>query len=169
MSRLIMALTVAMLLAACGSTPNSTPVPTPMPTSPLPVGEEDDGGAAAGGDPCAVVTGAELESAVGKPVTRQDADGPRCTYYTDDPVVFVTLEVDQENAEASWQGVTAGQDLTEAQSDEVTGLGDEAFFGARDILYVRSGDTFLMVEAGFDDKVRDRAEKVARLVLDKVE
>ncbi|MDQ3855221.1 MAG: hypothetical protein M3281_02345 [Chloroflexota bacterium] len=111
----------------------------------------------------------ELQPAVDKPLTRQHADGPRCTYYTDDPLVFVTLQIDQENAEASWQGVTAGQDVAGAESDQVKGLGEKAFFGARDVLYVRDGNTFLMVEAGFDNKVRERAQKVAKLVLAKVQ
>lgn len=168
---LVMAVIVA-LLVGCGQAGNQAPVNTAPTTAPpaaaatqsLPVEEE-----AAEGDnqgPCAIVTRAELQPLVDKPLTREEVDGPRCTYYTDDPLVFVTLEVDRENAQASWEGVTAGQDLAGAESNQVSGLGEQAFFGARDILYVRDGETFLMIEAGFDDKVRQRAQAVAKLVLD---
>lgn len=83
--------------------------------------------------------------------------------------MFVTLEVDQESAAASWQGAGGGNEAIGAATDKVTGLGDKAFFGPRDVLYVLSADTFVMVEAGFDDKVRERGKKVAKLVLDKLE
>lgn len=175
------AILLGLTLVSCGqatTTAPDAPVSTAAPTLTSVVendeadaSTEEDGssGATVVEGPCAVVTRGELEAAVGQPLTREEVNGTRCTYYTDDPLVFVTLEVDRENAKASWQGVTAGQDLAGAESNKASGLGDEAFFGARDVLYVRDGDTFLMIEAGFDDKVCDPAEKVAKLLLDRTE
>jgi hypothetical protein len=102
-------------------------------------------------------------------VTRQDTPTPtRCVYYTDDPLVFVDLEVDREHAADSWKGVAAGNSAIGAAPSPVPGLGDQAVFGPRDRLYVLEGGVFLAIEAGFDDKVRDRATRVATLALSKV-
>ena len=82
--------------------------------------------------------------------------------------MFVTLEVDTENAESSWQGVTGGNDLAGAETNKGEGLGDEAFFGARDILYVKDGYIFMSLEAGFDMETRERARKLAPMILAKL-
>jgi hypothetical protein len=106
---------------------------------------------------------------LGKPITRQQSQSPsRCIYYTDDPLVYVDIDVDRENGPASWKGVNGGNTAIGASQEAVAGLGDQAFFGPRDRLYVLKGSTFLAVEAGFDANARDRAKKVAGLALTKV-
>jgi hypothetical protein len=123
----------------------------------------------AGRDTCSIISGAELSGVLGKPVTRQQAQGAtRCTYFTDDPLVYVEMELDRENGAAAWKGVNEGNTTIGASKDAVTGLGDQAFFGPRDRLYVLKGSTFIAIEAGFDAEVRERAKKVAGLAVTKV-
>jgi hypothetical protein len=38
-------------------------------------------------------------------------------------------------------------------------------FGPRDRLYVKQDNVFIAIDAGFDDRVRERARKVARLLV----
>jgi hypothetical protein len=124
---------------------------------------------AGGQDSCSAIPGAELAGVLGKQITRQQTQSPtRCIYYTDDPLVYVDLDVDRENGPAAWKAVNGGNTTIGASQDAVPGLGDQAFFGPRDRLYILKGSTFLAVEAGFDAEVRDRAMKVARLALTRV-
>jgi hypothetical protein len=119
---------------------------------------------------CELIPETELNEAMGAPVTRREEQSPtRCVYYTADPVVFADIEIDRENAEASWAGVSAGNDIIDAPEDSVAGIGDKAFFGPRDRLYIMKGNTYAAIEAGFDDKVRDRARRIARVVMEKVQ
>ena len=125
--------------------------------------------AAAGGGPCSFITQDEMAALLGKPVTRQEEPtGNRCVYYTEDPLVYVDLEIDRESAAQAWKGVDAGNEVIGAAQDDVAGPGEQVFFGPRDRLYVLSGDAFLAIEAGFDDKARERAKEVAALALDKL-
>ncbi len=119
-------------------------------------------------DTCSFVNDEEIGTAIDKTVTRHEENSGQCTYYTDDPVVFVTLDVDTEDADASWQGVKGGNSLTGAEENKVEGIGEEAFFGARDILYVKDGDIYMSLEAGFDTETRERAKKLAPMNLEKL-
>lgn len=126
------------------------------------------GAKTADADPCAVFTQAQMGEIIGAPITRQETQsGNRCIYYTADPVVYVDLQVDRSDADASWKGVNAGNAAIGAAQDSLAGIGDEAFFGPRDKLYARKGGTFVAVEAGFDANVRDRARKVAKAAFDR--
>ena len=156
-----------LLCAACGQAEQSTTdVTNPQPTAAASGETEGDANSEAG--PCSYVTDAEVGEAIGKSISRHEENSGQCTYYTDDPMVFVTLEVDTENAESSWQGVTGGTDLAGGETNKVEGTGEEAFFGARDILYVKDGDIFMSLEAGFDTETRERARKLAPMILAKL-
>ena len=118
---------------------------------------------------CALVPDAEVAGAIGQPVERHESPAPnRCVYYTANPVVFVDIEVDRENGAAAWQGISTGDSLIGAPEDSLTGIGDKAFFGPRDRLYIMKGNSFAAIEAGFDDKVRERARAVAKVVVAKL-
>ncbi|MEP6600637.1 MAG: hypothetical protein ABJB49_02355 [Nitrospirota bacterium] len=118
---------------------------------------------------CSAIAASELADALGGPVTRQESPtSKRCVYYTSNPVVYADIEIDRESGEESWKGVNAGDSLIGAQQDSLAGIGDMAFFGPRDRLYVKKGNTFIAIEAGFDDKVRERARKIARVVAPKL-
>jgi hypothetical protein len=100
----------------------------------------------------------DLARVIGTNVTRrEDRSAGRCVFYTNDPLVYVDLEVDRQNAPAAWKGVSAGNTLIGATEAGLAGLGEHAFFGPRDRLYVLRGQTFLAIDAGFDANVRDRA------------
>ena len=119
--------------------------------------------------PCSLVRPDEMGSVLGLPVTRQDERaGRRCIYYTANPLVFVDLELDRESAAESWKAINAGNAMIGADHEKLSGIGEQAVFGPRDRLYVLSGDAFLAIEAGFDNAVRERAKKVAALVLSKL-
>ena len=156
------------LCTACGqadqgSTEAANPPTTTAATVAAP--DEGEGGANSEAGPCSYVTDAEIGEAIGKSVSRHEENSGQCAYYTDDPVVFVTLDVDTEDADASWRGVKGGTSLAGGETNKVEGIGEEAFFGARDILYVKDGDIFMSLEAGFDTETRERARKLAPIVL----
>jgi len=118
---------------------------------------------------CSMVSDAEMSEALGAPVTgREETTSTRCIYRTAAPLVYADVEVDRENADAAWQGINAGDSLIGAPQDSLEGVGDKAFFGPRDRLYFRKGQAFVAIEAGFDEKVRERAVRIARLVSGKL-
>ena len=118
---------------------------------------------------CTLVADSELSDALGKAVERHESPSPkRCVYYTSDPLVYADIEIDRESGDASWQGVNAGDSIIEAPQDSLSGIGDMAFFGPRDRLYIKKGTSFAAIEAGFDDKVRARARNIARVVVPKL-
>jgi len=158
------------LCAACGQAEQgTTDVTDPLPTAAVTEAASGDaeGGASSEAAACSHVTDAEIGETIGKPVSRHEENSGQCTYYIDDPLLFVTLNVDTEDAESSWQGVKSGNSLAGAAENKVEGIGEEAFFGARDILYVKDGDIFLSLEAGFDTEMRARAKKLALMILAK--
>jgi hypothetical protein len=148
-----------LVMTACNDSTALRPAPPPAPSTPQ--------GAAASA--CASVHAEDLARAIGSKVTRREDRSPnRCVFYTDDPLVYVDLEVDRHNAGEAWKGVRAGNTLIGAKEEGLAGLGEQAFFGPRERLYVLRGETFLAIEAGFDANVRDRARRVAELVLKKI-
>ncbi len=170
LTRLLTLLCLPLLLcAACGQAQQDTDsAPSPQPTAVATTVPAGDDGADDTADACSHVTDAEIGESIGKTVSRHEVNSGQCTYYTDDPVLFVTLNVDTEDAESSWQGVKGGNSLAGAEENKVEGIGEVAFFGARDILYVKDGDIFLSLEAGFDTETRERAKKLAPMILAKV-
>ena len=155
------------LCAACGQAEQGTTDPLPTAAVTEAASGDAEGGASSEAAACSHITDAEIAETINKPVSRHEENGGKCTYYTDDPLLFVTLDVDTEDAESSWQGVKSGNSLAGAEENKVEGIGEEAFFGARDILYVKDGDIFLSLEAGFDTETRARAKKLALMILAK--
>ncbi len=153
----VMSVASALALASCGPAANqasATSDRNSATSSPATAPDES---------PCSFITQTEMSTVLDRPVTRQEPSGRRCIYYTEDPLVFVDLELDRQTAAELWKGVNAGNALIGAAQNSVPGLGEQAFFGPRDRLYVLSGQAFLAIEAGFDNDVRERARKVAVL------
>jgi hypothetical protein len=118
---------------------------------------------------CPPVTEAEMADAIGAPVTeKQETREGHCLYKTANPVVYADIEARWGNADAEWQGINAGDSTIGAPQDSLTGIGDKAMFGPRDRLYVKQDDVFIAIDAGFDENVRERARKVAKLVVSKL-
>ena len=154
---------IAAVLAACDQGPDQAKATSASTSGPQPTT------AAASKGACSFITPEEMGSVLGQPVTRQDErTGRHCIYYTADPLVFVDLEIDRESAAESWKGINAGNALIGADQEKLSGIGEHAIFGPRDRLYILTGDTFLAIEAGFDNAVRERAKKVATLAVSKL-
>ena len=117
---------------------------------------------------CTLASDAELSDAIGAAVTaKEEAPPNRCIFRTANPVVYADVEVERDG-DAAWQGVNAGDSIIDAQQDSLAGIGDKAFYGPRDRLYVKKGAVFSAVEGGFDENARARALKVARLISSKL-
>lgn len=117
---------------------------------------------------CALASDAELSDAIGAAVTAKEETPPnRCIFRTANPVVYADVEVERDG-DAAWQGVNAGDSIIKAQQDSLAGIGDKAFYGPRDRLYVKKGPVFMAVEGGFDENARARALKVAKLISSKL-
>lgn len=122
--------------------------------------------AASAGDPCALVTREEVAAAIGEAVVKAQASGKACSYETEDAMASsVAVEVVRTGGAAEMEaareaagvlGRLGGEMVkgegAEAQAGEamaeggaVSGLGDEAFFGANQQLHVRKGDSYLAV------------------------
>ena len=125
--------------------------------------------ASSSGSACSIASKEEMSTAIGSAVTAtEEINANHCIFRTAAPLVYADVEIDRENADAAWQGINAGDSLIGAQQDSLKGIGDKAFFGPRDRLYLRKGNAFAAIEGGFDENARDRALKVARLVSDKL-
>jgi hypothetical protein len=122
--------------------------------------------AARKGTTCPPVTDEQMAEAIGEPVTeKQETKEGHCLYKTANPVVYADIESRWGNADAEWQGINAGDSTIGAPQDSLTRIGDKAMFGPRDRLYVKQDDVFIAIDAGFDEKVRERARSVARLLV----
>ena len=118
---------------------------------------------------CSIASKEEMSTAIGSAVTgTEEVNANHCIFRTAAPLVYADVEIDRENADAAWQGINAGDSLIGAQQDSLKGIGDKAFFGPRDRLYMRKGNAFAAIEGGFDENARSRALSVARLVASKL-
>ena len=155
-------LVIAIVIAACSKPADSSGDSAAVAKSAQPP-------ASKGGNMCPPVTDAEMSEAIGAPVTeKQETREGHCVYKTAQAIVYADIDARWGNAEAEWQGITAGDSTIGAPQDSLSGLGDKAFFGPRDRLYLKQDDVFIAIEAGFDNKVRERARRIARLLVSKL-
>ena len=152
----------ALILAACSSDGDSSAGSTDTGAS------QEIASTTQAGDPCGLISDAEMSEAIGAAVTaKSNPAANSCLFSTADALVFASVEIDRDGA-AAWQGINAGDSLIGAPQDSLAGVGDKAFFGPRDRLYVLKGNTFAAIEAGFDDKVRDRARRIAKVLVPRI-
>jgi hypothetical protein len=91
-------------------------------------------------DACSLVTRAEMEEVLGKPVdpptNGEDGDKSRCNYSIPGSATAVGIEVTWGGGDASWAGVKAGKNLLDKTGSEaglgpmeepIPNLGDDAF------------------------------------------
>lgn len=118
---------------------------------------------------CPPVSEDEMSEVIGATVTeKQETREGHCIYKTADHIVYADIEARWGNAEAEWQGINAGDSVIGAPQDSLAGIGDKAMFGPRDRLYVKQDDVFIVIDAGFDEKAKERARKIARLLVSKL-
>ena len=130
----------------------------------------------AGGD--AFLTKEEVSAIIGEPVTAMEPSGRNSmTYKTAVMGLQAHIEVEQRRSVAdavqAMQGARTATGFLGGAPEPVPGLGDEALFGAMNTLYLRKGDSFILVQppnlqqvAGFkaynkmaDAKTRDETAK----------
>jgi hypothetical protein len=135
-------------------------------------------------DACSLVTREALETIVGGALIEGELEGSKCTYHADaaDGTAgwhTVAITARWEGAESElhvWRTATgmmdsrmrASEGASTVSGDELSGLGDEAFFasaGIMDFLLVRVGDAFVRIEG-----VRSRQQTIAiaRLAIERL-
>jgi hypothetical protein len=102
-------------------------------------------------DATALVTKAEASAIFGVPVTTIEPSGQSSvTYKTADPMFEATLEAERshsnDDALLTMDGARKATKLLGGAPQTAAGLGDDAFYGAMSVLYVRSGDVVLTIQ-----------------------
>ena len=143
----------ALLLSGCGRSREASPTPGPS------VGSAHGPSAAVrtAKSPCALLTRAEVEKAMGEPVAGEgSAEFDECKWtgaaHDDD-----TLSLDVDDPDVLKQVVTGNGVGGHLPTESVVGVGDEAMYGANmRILFFRKGTT------GFTIQIATEASLMAR-------
>jgi hypothetical protein len=101
-------------------------------------------------DTASLLTKDEASAVLGVPVTVLERSGnSSVTYKTADPMFEASLEAerksDTEDAILAMTGARKATALLGGTPQPAPGLGDDAFYGAMSILYVRAGDAVLTI------------------------
>ena len=129
--------TVAMCLSACGKTPTPAGQSTNMARQ-APHGLQNR---ARG-----VLTREEVTAILGAPVTSMEGAATDMEYRTDTLSLETTVGIEtQEDSNQAMAGARKATSMLGGTPEEVPNLGDEAFFGAMSILYVRKGDNIITI------------------------
>ena len=112
-----------------------------------------DGGAkpapTAQGAAALMLTRDEVAAVLGKPVTVVEGRELSLTYKTDVLQLETSIEVeekgDTDDAIQAMQGARTATGLLGGKPEAVASLGDDAFFGAMSILYLRKGDRVVTI------------------------
>jgi hypothetical protein len=102
-------------------------------------------------DAAALVTKEEASVVLGVPVTSIEPRGQSSvTYKTADPMFEAGLEAERkhrtDDAVREMDGARKATNLLGGAPQPAAGLGDDAFYGAMSVLYVRSGDVVLTIQ-----------------------
>ena len=142
-------------------------------------------------DACGLLTAAEVQGVVGSAVTKtesfKDTPGqPGCTWTIGDGTDNVSIQVRSPGGRADFTSArsfigsfdsglasampTLASDAGNLfQQTDLTGLGDGAFIGPGNVLYVMKGDTELRVQPAFlDSDLNGKLVKLARLALGRI-
>ena len=101
-------------------------------------------------DAASLVTKDEASAAFGVAVTTMEPSGhSSVTYKTADPMFEAGLEAERtngtEDAILTMDGARKATNILGGTPQPAAGLGDDAFFGAMSVLYVRAGDVVLTI------------------------
>jgi hypothetical protein len=101
-------------------------------------------------DAASLLTKDEASAVLGVPVTALEPSGnSSVTYKTADPMFEAGLEVERkdgaEDALLAMTGARKATNLLGGTPQPAAGLGDDAFYGAMSVLYVRAGDVVLTI------------------------
>ncbi len=94
-----------------------------------------------------VLTRDEVSAILGQPVTSAEGAATDMDYKTATLGLETTVGVENENdAEGSMAGARKATGMLGGRPEDVPHLGDDAFFGAMSVLYVRKGDTVITIQ-----------------------
>ena len=128
---------MAMCLMACGKTPAPTGQSTKMAQLVSP-GRADRGRG--------VLTREEVTAILGAPVTSMEGAATDMQYKTDTMALETSVGIEvQQDSDQAMAGARKATAMLGGAAEEVPNLGDEAFFGAMSILYVRKGDNIITI------------------------
>lgn len=101
-------------------------------------------------DVASLLTKDEASAVLGVPVTALEAHGKSSvTYKTADPMFEASLEAERKNgtddALLEMTGARKATNFLGGTPQPAAGLGDDAFYGAMSVLYVRHGDVVLTI------------------------
>jgi hypothetical protein len=127
----------AMCLLACGK----TPVPPGNSTKMAPLDSPSPQNRGRG-----VLTREEVTAILGAPVTSMQGAATDMQYKTDTMSLETSVGIEvQEDSDQAMAGARKATSMLGGTPEEVPHLGDEAFFGAMSILYVRKGDNIITI------------------------
>jgi hypothetical protein len=93
-----------------------------------------------------VLTREEVAAILGAPVTSMEGAATDTEYKTDTLSLETSVGIEaQEDSDQAMAGARKATAMLGGTPEEVPNLGDEAFFGAMSILYVRKGDNIITV------------------------
>jgi hypothetical protein len=128
---------MAMCLLACGK----VPVPTGQSTT---VAQQVS--ASRGNRSRGVLTREEVTAILGAPVTSMEGAATDMEYKTDTLSLETSVGIEvQQDSDQAMAGARKATAMLGGTPEEVPNLGDEAFFGAMSILYVRKGDNIITI------------------------
>ncbi len=94
-----------------------------------------------------VLTQEEVSAILGQPVTSAEGAATDMQYKTATLSLETTVGVENENdAEGSMVGARKATGMLGGTPEDVPHLGDDAFFGAMSVLYVRKGDMVITIQ-----------------------
>jgi hypothetical protein len=128
---------MAMCLLACGKTPGPTGQSTKV-AQQLPASHSNRSRG--------VLTREEVTAILGAPVTSMDGAATDIQYKTDTLSLETSVGIEtQEDSDQAMAGARKATAMLGGTPEEVPNLGDEAFFGAMSVLYVRKGDNIITI------------------------
>jgi hypothetical protein len=94
-----------------------------------------------------VLTREEVSAILGQPVTSAEGAATDMAYKTATLSLEATIGVENENdSEEEMVGARKATGMLGGTPEDVPHLGDDAFFGAMSVLYVRKGDTVITIQ-----------------------
>jgi hypothetical protein len=128
---------MAMCLLACGKAPTPPANSTKMAQQVSPSPQNRDRG---------VLTREEVTAILGAPVTSMEGAATDMEYKTDTISLETSVGIEaEEDSNQAMAGARKATSMLGGTPEEVAHLGDEAFFGAMSILYVRKGDNIITI------------------------
>jgi hypothetical protein len=93
-----------------------------------------------------VLTREEVTAILGAPVTSMEGAATDMEYKTDTLSLETSVGIEtQEDSNQAMAGARKATSMLGGAPEEVPNLGDEAFFGAMSVLYVRKGDNIITI------------------------